>query len=127
MSKNVLVVDDDPMGLAVLAEIFDGLGFQTISAASGREATTILESSTSIDLVVTDVNMPEITGLDVFEAARRRDAHLPVVYITGFIPKPLQRVLADASSTVVLQKPFELSALLKALNTVIPLDPPAKA
>jgi len=127
MSKNVLVVDDDPLGLDVLAEIFDGLGFQTISAASGREATTILESSTSIDLVVTDVNMPEITGLDVFEAARRRDAHLPVVYITGFIPKPLQRVLADASRTVVLQKPFELSALLKALNTVIPLDPPAKA
>jgi len=122
MSKNVLVVDDDPLGLPVLVEIFDGLGFNTISAASGREATELLGSDASIDLVVTDVHMPEITGLDVFDAARKRDPQLPVVYITGFIPKPLQRVLAEASRTVVLQKPFELSALLRALNTVMPLN-----
>lgn len=125
MSKHVLVVDDDPLGLPVLAEIFDGLGFNTVRAASGREAIALIESDTLIDLVVTDVHMPEVTGLDVFDAVRRRDAHLPVIYITGFIPKPLQRVLAEASRTVVLQKPFELSALLRALNTVMPLDRPS--
>lgn len=121
MSKHVLVVDDDPLGLAILTEIFVELGFETISAASGREATTLLESDAPFDIVVTDVYMPDVTGLDVFEAARKRDPHLPVLYITGYIPPKLQKVLADASHTIVLQKPFEVSALLRALDSVVPL------
>ncbi|WP_156414203.1 response regulator [Bordetella sp. N] len=121
MSRHILVVDDDPQGLAVLKEIFAELGFQVMGVGSGDEATALLESDAPIDLVVTDVYMPGVTGLDVFQAARKRDPHLPVLYITGFIPPPLQEILAKASRTLVLQKPFELSALLRALDQVIPL------
>lgn len=126
MTKHVLLVDDDSHGLSILTEIFGELGFQTVSAASGQAATALLESNAPIDLVVTDVNMPEVTGLDVFEAARRRDPALPVLYITGYIPPPLQQVLAQASRTVVLQKPFEFSSLLRALDTIVPFPAPSK-
>lgn len=120
MPKIVLVVDDEYLVLNVLTEILEESGYQTVIALGGREALKALDAPGVIDLVVTDVRMPDVTGLDVCHAARRRAPDMPVIYVTGFVPDSLQAVLASDSRTKVIQKPFEIATLIQAVEGLLP-------
>jgi len=85
MERNgkILVVDDDPLILKSLAELLRLEGYDVATASNGREALERLRSFAA-DLVLTDVNMPELDGLGLLVKLRERDPDLPVIMITGF-------------------------------------------
>ncbi len=80
---NVLVVDDDLIECRSLSEFLKLDGFQVESATSGHEALDKLKE-TSFDIVLTDVNMPEITGFDLLHAVNKDYADTAVILITGY-------------------------------------------
>ena len=106
----VLVVDDDADVREVAAGMLEELGYVVVQAGSGAEALTILESRPDLDIMVTDIRMPEMTGLELLERATGLRRDLKVILISGYFqPQVLTRRF--------LQKPFrtrELDAAIRA-------------
>lgn len=114
MNEKILIVEDDSAMRELLEEIFSDEGFDTILAANGRAAIEhIVDESKMIDLVVTDVQMPEMKGDALLEAIRRRRGETPVIVITAFgsVEQAVEMVKNGAYS--YLTKPFQTKELLQ--------------
>jgi CheY-like chemotaxis protein len=79
----VLVVDDEEALRRALQRILEHAGYEVVGAANGREAHRWLADTSSIDAIVSDLNMPEMGGLELLRAVRERDLDLPVVLVTA--------------------------------------------
>ena len=82
--QHVLIVDDDENVRSILVEMVASQGHDVLAAASGREALGLLEGGASVDLVLTDLGMPGMSGWDVARAVRSRWPRLAVGLVTGW-------------------------------------------
>jgi CheY-like chemotaxis protein len=87
MPRSVLVVDDDPNVLAVLADMLEDLGCQVFSAANGREALDQLRRNEHISILITDINMPGMDGHELAHLATRSRPDLKVLQLSGREPR----------------------------------------
>ena len=78
-----MVVDDEEAVLALVARFAATEGFEVVSCAGGREALTALKSRRA-DLVMVDLRMPDVGGLDVIRAIRQADAQCHIILMTGY-------------------------------------------
>jgi CheY-like chemotaxis protein len=108
----VLVVDDDRGVRRLTARMLRGEGYQVLEAESGEEALRLLESDPGINLVVTDIVMPEMHGLDLADLALAKIPHLKIVLMTGHAPELTSQLDVRASRLPVLLKPFTSEQLL---------------
>jgi len=110
----VLLVDDEPEVRSALADMLATSGHTTFQAAGGREALAWLEAGQPVDLVLTDLGMPGMTGADVARAVRGRWPHLRLGLMTGW--DETEGLVGETSGLVdfVIAKPFKLQALLDA-------------
>ena len=83
MSRTVLVVDDDPNVLEVVAAMLDDLGCDVVTAESGRAALDLLEQNQQIAILITDINMPGMDGHELAERAKRIRPELQVLQLSG--------------------------------------------
>ena len=115
--ETVLVVDDDALVREIAAKLVQSLGYRTVMAGNGREALEhIAGSGQGIDLVLTDVSMPEMGGLELVQALEKRGLRIPVVLLSGYTPpqdlppgvpflvKPLSRATLARTLARVLQR-----------------------
>lgn len=114
MSLAVLVVDDVPQIVALVAATLAEAGYTVFKATSGVEAVNLLERE-SIDVLVTDVKMPDLAGPEVVRQAWESNPGLAVVFMTGYsvadeIPCEM------LSRTLLITKPFMPSALKEAVE-----------
>lgn len=79
----ILVVDDDQGSLSAMQEVLDRAGYEVIAVRSGAEAYQLL-NATQFDLVLTDLKMPTIDGMEILNAAKRIDPNIGVIIITGY-------------------------------------------
>src|SRR5688500_12426532 len=114
--KKVLIVDDEPAVLFALSEALADRrrGVKVATAANGHEAVAILESE-KVDLVVTDLRMPEMDGFELLAWLRRGFPHLPVVVMTAFGAEtaPLDGGLE------LLEKPFDVGDLKRKVGDLL--------
>ncbi len=86
---HILVVDDDSLAAGMAAAVLNAAGHNVIVAESGAQALAELAQQPTVDLVVSDLNMPEMSGLDLFRVLRGRGLDLPFVLLTADDPAPL--------------------------------------
>jgi CheY-like chemotaxis protein len=113
----ILIVDDDPSIRRLLVAYLRRLGFGLQEARNGREALEKMRAGEA-DLVIMDLRMPEVSGWDVLRE-RAADASLrkiPVIVVTANNLRDVAAGIADQNVAVVLAKPFDLDALLNAVN-----------
>jgi two-component system, OmpR family, copper resistance phosphate regulon response regulator CusR len=114
-----LLADDDPLLLDVLTTIFEHLGSEVACATTGGELLDYIAGE-EFDIIVTDVAMPWMSGLQVMHSARTAGLPCPVVVMTGLRdPHMLARVTSLGVGAVLLLKPFSLIELYAALKTAI--------
>lgn len=118
---SVLVVDDDPDLLAVAQEGLASLGCDVLVADSGSAALDKLASTHPIDLIVVDVNLGGMTGLELVRHARELRPGLKALIMTGGAGIPGAR--HGDSRHPILTKPFRASELARALAAVLSTDP----
>ena len=111
-----MAVDDDGLVLTNTVAMLDDLGHTGLAASSGKEALDILRQQGSVDLVITDHAMPQMTGLQLAEAIKKEWPELPVIIATGFA----EMEPGAASTLPKLAKPFTEAELAKELERVIP-------
>ena len=115
----VLAVDDDDLVLDVMLQSLEELGYQPLGAANGDAAIGMLEKHAPVALLVTDVRMPGMSGIEVAKAARRHQADLPVLFVTGFSSQFTDANLALDRGMALLRKPYTLDALEAAIKQLI--------
>jgi DNA-binding NtrC family response regulator len=107
----VLLVDDEPGILETLQILFRGEGYEVALGRNGREALEALESERP-DLVVTDIRMPGVTGLEVLAKVREMDAEIPVILMTAQASLQSAVRAVNEGAYYYLQKPFSNDDLL---------------
>jgi CheY-like chemotaxis protein len=110
-------VDDDPDVLWITAEDLRGVGYVVAEAESGRAALTLLEREDPCDLMVVDLVMPGLSGMDTARLARRSRPDLKVLLCSGYAD--LSGFEGDIGNDVLLKKPFKPETLAEAVRTAL--------
>jgi CheY-like chemotaxis protein len=114
-SVRILVVDDDQRLLSLLDDTLASIGYITSNVSSGNEALFLL-SKKVYDLVITDISMPEMDGLELLSKIRKSYPKLPVICITG-VARP--EIIVNAHPEGFLVKPFRISHLEEIIEKTI--------
>ena len=122
LAASVLVVDDEAASRESLADVLRDEGYDASVAANGEAALDLLRQS-EFDLVITDLRMPELDGLETTSAIRKRErstgGHIPIVALTAHVVKgDAERCLA-AGMDAYLAKPLRGRDLFAAIESVL--------
>ncbi|MFT5697910.1 MAG: DNA-binding NtrC family response regulator [Desulforhopalus sp.] len=116
--KHILIVDDDLTLLEVVHARLTAAGFRVDKASNGKTALTILQKH-PIDLLISDIKMPEMSGMELLDKVRAIYPYLPVIFLTahGTISGAVDAVKAGALD--YLTKPFEGKDLIKMIHNIL--------
>ena len=113
----ILVVDDDHAVRDFVERVLREAGYRTMVASSGPEAID-LASKEPIDLLLTDVNMPQMTGDELARRLRHDEPSLKVLYLTGFSDQLFTEKTTLWQDEAYLEKPCTIAGLLQAVALI---------
>lgn len=116
----ILVIDDVDEARATIIKILKKNGYDTLEANNGQKGLQIIRQHAP-DLVITDILMPEMEGLETIKQIKKIDPNLPVIAITASMDTPYLQIALQFGAVDGLYKPFRheelISAVKKALKT----------
>jgi len=118
--KTILVVDDEKMILRLSTEALESLGddFEVKTALNGKEAVQLLEAG-HVDLVLTDLKMPEMDGYELLSFMSKKYRHIPVVVMTGYGSPEIAKRLKQKGVVHYVEKPFEVDELKEIVSQIL--------
>lgn len=123
----VLIVDDEPDVLDLVTSQFDRFGFVVRSARDGAEALAVVEATPGdIDVVVSDIAMPAMSGLELAARLRGRPAAPAVVLCSGYLTDADEREARALDVAAVIAKPYSIAELARQVIAVVGARPPAR-
>ena len=107
----LLLIEDSQEILAALAKFFQKKNFDVVTASDGLNGLKLIrDDGGGFDLVITDIVMPDISGVGIIKILKQKYPKTPVVAITGWGPQP-QALAVEAHADHVLEKPFDIKEL----------------
>jgi CheY-like chemotaxis protein len=118
IGKKVLVVDDDVRNIFALGSVLERRGMTVLTAGTGREAITTLESTPDLAIVLMDIMMPEMDGYETMQVIRQNSSfrRLPIIALTAKAMKGDREKCLEAGASEYLAKPVNTEQLLSALR-----------
>lgn len=119
---NILVIDDEQPLLSLLALNLRAAGHHVEEALSGEAGMRILEEKKgdeAVEVVITDYNMPKMTGIDVLKTVKVAHPHVAVGVMSGQMDENIKRDALDNGAVVALQKPFTVEVLSRQLMAAL--------
>jgi CheY-like chemotaxis protein len=129
MSRRILLAEDDPEMRRMLSEALQEDGYEVISADSGTQLLDFLEYFWAsvlrgrffdVDMVISDIRMPGVDGLNVLSELRMLDRSTPVVLITAFGDEQTHEKASMLGASAVFDKPFDLDSFRSYVRQVLP-------
>jgi len=117
--KRILVVEDDEEMRSLLKDFIEAEGFETDSVSNGYDALGILIKK-PFDLVVTDIRMPGLTGLDILPRIRKIQPGVSIIMITAFGSEEVRRRAYERGATLYLEKPIHFQELRELIHQMVP-------
>jgi two-component system, OmpR family, response regulator len=117
VNLRVLLVEDDDDNRELMAEVLAASGFEVVTASSGQAGLKAL-AERSVDVVVTDVGMPGMGGLELAKSAKQISPDVPVVIVTGWAERDDITEARGKHVDAVLIKPVDPDALTQAVTDV---------
>ncbi len=124
-TRTVLIVDDAEDVRQLFCDIIKMLDFEPTAVASGVAALQQLKTN-SFDLVILDMRMPDLSGLDTFKAIRQFETNVPVVLTTGFGMDSRVREALSMGALLCIEKPFKVRPMMKTIRDIIEKESPKK-
>jgi CheY-like chemotaxis protein len=118
VNKKVLVVDDDVRNIFALSSVLERRGMTVLTAGTGREAISLIESTRDVAIVLMDIMMPEMDGYETMQMIRQNASfrRLPIIALTAKAMKGDREKCLEAGASEYLAKPVNTEQLLSALR-----------
>jgi two-component system, chemotaxis family, chemotaxis protein CheY len=120
MGQQVLIVDDSVSIRQSLRYVVEHEGYDVIEASNGKEALTVIQPTTK--LVITDINMPEMNGIDFIKAVRAGSPSVktvPIIILTTESQPDMKQKGKEAGATAWIVKPFPPEEIVSAIKRLI--------
>ncbi len=117
--ETILLVEDEEKVRKVGLKILESLGYRALTAANGREALKVYESAAEVNLVITDMLMPEMGGRELARELKKKAPDIKILAITGYVLAEDLGELRGHDFVDVLQKPFEINTLAKIIHRIL--------
>ena len=115
---NILVVDDEPDFRIILDKILEKVGYTVMTATNGEEAFQLFTKN-KFDLVVTDIHMPKVDGIQLMKQIRDENPWVPIIAISGYETESAIHSKLDSKYIYFLRKPFLKKELENAINNAL--------
>jgi two-component system, response regulator AauR len=116
----ILVIDDDPLALATLELVLEtGRGGDVVESAKSAEAAILLSAASHFDVIVSDIRMPGLDGIDLLKQTQTADRSIPVILLTGDDDLDLEYHARRLGAFAFFQKPVSPSRLLRAVEEAV--------
>jgi DNA-binding NtrC family response regulator len=116
--KRILIIEDDEEMRSLLKDFFEEEGLETDSVNNGSEAFRKLVKE-SFDLIITDIRMPGLTGLDILPGIKKLHPEAPIIVITAFGTEEVHRRAIERGATAYLEKPIHFHKLKTMIHEII--------
>lgn len=118
--ETILAVDDQLTIRSMIKAILDGAGYDVITASDGNEAIGLAQSN-QFDMVITDINMPNMNGFDLLQNIKKMPDynHIPILMLTTETSSIKKSIAKGAGANGWLSKPFNPTRLLTAVEKMI--------
>jgi len=121
-SATILVAEDDPAVRIFVNAVLEQAGYEVILAENGRKSLEICKNYPGpIHILVADVVMPETNGRELAERAKKVRPDLKVLFISGYVDRPLKEKEGDDASYAFLEKPFSAQSLVETVARFSPV------
>jgi len=114
----IMIIEDDGEMRSLLKDFLEEEGFETDSASNGVDALGRL-SKDHFDLVITDIRMPGLTGLDLLPRIRRLKPETPIIVMTAYGSDDVRRRAFERGATAYLEKPIHLTKLRTVIREMV--------
>jgi len=118
--KCILIIDDDPLARSILRLLFETDGYCCVEAENGAFGLAMLEQHQP-DLVVTDHNMPVLTGIEFLQRLEKKSrGHVPaVIFVSGDSSRELKAQALQSGARAVLEKPYDIDEIRTLANWLL--------
>ncbi len=118
--ETVLFVDDEKTIIEVMQDILESLGYRVLTASSGEEAVEIFQTMPEeIDLVILDVIMPGMGGMETFEAVKAIRPEVKVILSSGYSVNHIAKEIMEKGCRAFIQKPFNIETISRKVREVL--------
>jgi len=117
--ETVLVIEDDAQLRMLVVEVLKDLGYRALVARNGEDALPMLQSAERIDLVVSDMGLPGMSGMEIAQAARRARPTLKILFMTAYADHAANRTAITGAGMDLITKPFTVEALAAKMRRMI--------
>lgn len=118
MAKRILIVDDNPNMSSLLQEMLEVFDYESVRANDGNEALERLDKE-QFSLVITDLRMPNMSGMELLSEVKSRYPKMPVVLISGYSINEVSSNTGECKADGFLGKPLMMSDIEKMLNSLL--------
>jgi two-component system, cell cycle sensor histidine kinase and response regulator CckA len=119
-SKTILVIDDEELLIKICEMMLKRLGHYVFKAYSGSDGIKIFEANKNkIDLIISDMNMPEMNGQEVIDRLRKIDRNVKVLLSSGALLDSDEKEVIKRGFNGFIKKPFKLNTLSKKMTEII--------
>lgn len=122
MSKPTVLVCDDEENIRKGVKLILEREYDLVFAVDGEECLKQLNSR-AFDLVILDIKLPKVNGLDILNQLTARPAHPPVIMLTAYHSMPVAQRASESGAVDYVTKPFQRKALLKAVDRALQMKP----
>ncbi len=121
--KHILVVDDDLLIVKTLKRLLTREKYKVTTALSGKEALNLIKEN-NFDLIISDIKMPEIDGIETVKRIREylaenNKAAVPEIFITGYAKEEIYQDALALKAAGYIEKPFDMKALLQTADEAL--------
>ena len=120
MAKTVMIVEDNELNMKLFNDLLRANGYSTLLMRNGHEALDSLKSERP-DLIIMDIQLPEISGLEVTKKIKQDDAikHIPVIAVTAFAMKGDEERILQGGCEGYLSKPISVATFIQTVKSYV--------
>lgn len=118
---SILIVDDDPRIRMLLVHLLNAQQHQAVGAENGAKALERMDAS-RFDLIITDLRMPDMNGMELLAFAKKRDPAMPVILITAYASITATVEAIESGAFDYLAKPFKMDDLFATVGRALAVD-----
>jgi len=124
MSKKILIVEDNELNMKLFHDLLDSQGYQVLQTREGLQALTLARQHMP-DLILMDIQLPEISGLEVTKWLKDDDdlAHIPIIAVTAFAMKGDEERIRQGGCEAYISKPIAVMPFLDTVKKHLGLAP----